>query len=301
MLLRIRVPAMTRLEETMETIWKTTGKRILNYMKRDPVGFISLILIIAFVILAVFADVIAPYGINETKYTSPREAPSAAHLFGTDELSRDIFSRILFASRISLFIGLAPTTINLVIGTFLGMTAAMTSHKWLDSLIMRLADIVLSYPFMILAMAIVYNLGASTFNLFLALILVGWASIARTVRAQTLSLKNSVYIEAARSMGVSKGKIMLKHILPNIRPMLMVLYTMSIPTAILSEAGLSFLGFGAQPPQTSLGVMVSNGRTYLFDAPWISLAPAIYILILSLCLNFFGDSLRDMLDPKRTQ
>ena len=167
-----------------------------------------------------------------------------------------------------------------------------------DTLIMRIVDIVLSYPFMILAMAIVYNLGASTKNLFLALILVGWAGTARTVRAQTLSLKNSTYIEAARSMGVSKWKIMIKHILPNIRSLLLVLYTMSIPVAILSEAGLSFLGFGAQPPQTSLGVMVSKGRTYLFDAPWISLAPAIYILLLSLCLNFFGDSLRDMLDSK---
>lgn len=276
-------------------------KQWKNYIKRDPVGFISLILILVFILLAVFADVIAPYGINESQFTSPKAPPSAAHIFGTDELSRDIFSRILYASRVSLFIGFAPTTINLIIGTTLGMIAGMTAHKWLDTLIMRIVDIVLSYPFMILAMAIVYNLGASTFNLFLALILVGWAGTARTVRAQTLSLKNSVYIEAARSMGVSNWKIMLRHILPNIRSMLMVLYTMSIPNAILSEAGLSFLGFGAQPPKTSLGVMVSKGRTYLFDAPWISLAPAIYILVLSLCLNFFGDSLRDLLDPRRAE
>ena len=276
-------------------------KQWKNYIKRDPVGFISLILVLVFIFLAVFADVIAPYGINESQFTSPKAPPSAAHIFGTDELSRDIFSRILYASRVSLFIGFAPTTINLIIGTTLGMIAGMTAHKWLDTLIMRIVDIVLSYPFMILAMAIVYNLGASTFNLFLALILVGWAGTARTVRAQTLSLKNSVYIEAARSMGVSSWKIMLRHILPNIRSMLMVLYTMSIPNAILSEAGLSFLGFGAQPPKTSLGVMVSKGRTYLFDAPWISLAPAIYILVLSLCLNFFGDSLRDLLDPRRAE
>ena len=276
-------------------------KQWKNYIKRDPVGFISLILILVFILLAVFADVIAPYGINESQFTSPKAPPSAAHIFGTDELSRDIFSRILYASRVSLFIGFAPTTINLIIGTTLGMIAGMTAHQWLDTLIMRIVDIVLSYPFMILAMAIVYNLGASTFNLFLALILVGWAGTARTVRAQTLSLKNSVYIEAARSMGVSNWKIMLRHILPNIRSMLMVLYTMSIPNAILSEAGLSFLGFGAQPPKTSLGVMVSKGRTYLFDAPWISLAPAIYILVLSLCLNFFGDSLRDLLDPRRAE
>ena len=285
----------------MKNMMKNTGRKIKKYVKEDPVGFISFLLILLFIFLAVFADFIAPYGINETQYMKPKTAPSMEHIFGTDELSRDIFSRILYASRISLFIGFAPTTINLIIGTFLGMIAGMTTLKWVDTLIMRIVDIVLSYPFMILAMAIIYNLGASTKNLFLALILVGWAGTARTVRAQTLSLKNSTYIEAARSMGVSKWKIMIKHILPNIRSLLLVLYTMSIPVAILSEAGLSFLGFGAQPPQTSLGVMVSKGRTYLFDAPWISLAPAIYILLLSLCLNFFGDSLRDMLDSKRSE
>lgn len=285
----------------MKNMMKNTGRKIKKYVKEDPVGFISFLMILLFIFLAVFTDFIAPYGINETQYMKPKAAPSMEHIFGTDELSRDIFSRILYASRISLFIGFAPTTINLIIGTFLGMIAGMTTLKWVDTLIMRIVDIVLSYPFMILAMAIVYNLGASTKNLFLALILVGWAGTARTVRAQTLSLKNSTYIEAARSMGVSKWKIMIKHILPNIRSLLLVLYTMSIPVAILSEAGLSFLGFGAQPPQTSLGVMVSKGRTYLFDAPWISLAPAIYILLLSLCLNFFGDSLRDMLDSKRSE
>ena len=285
----------------MKNMMKNTGRKIKKYVKEDPVGFISFLMILLFIFLAVFADFIAPYGINETQYMKPKAAPSMEHIFGTDELSRDIFSRILYASRISLFIGFAPTTINLIIGTFLGMIAGMTTLNWVDTLIMRIVDIVLSYPFMILAMAIVYNLGASTKNLFLALILVGWAGTARTVRAQTLSLKNSTYIEAARSMGVSKWKIMIKHILPNIRSLLLVLYTMSIPVAILSEAGLSFLGFGAQPPQTSLGVMVSKGRTYLFDAPWISLAPAIYILLLSLCLNFFGDSLRDMLDSKRSE
>ena len=285
----------------MKNMMKNTGRKKKKYVKEDPVGFISFLMILLFIFLAVFADFIAPYGINETQYMKPKAAPSMEHIFGTDELSRDIFSRILYASRISLFIGFAPTTINLIIGTFLGMIAGMTTLKWVDTLIMRIVDIVLSYPFMILAMAIVYNLGASTKNLFLALILVGWAGTARTVRAQTLSLKNSTYIEAARSMGVSKWKIMIKHILPNIRSLLLVLYTMSIPVAILSEAGLSFLGFGAQPPQTSLGVMVSKGRTYLFDAPWISLAPAIYILLLSLCLNFFGDSLRDMLDSKRSE
>lgn len=279
---------------------KKICKRILQYMKKDPVGFASFIMILIFILLALSADFIAPYGLNETQYTKPRMAPCLEHLLGTDELSRDILSRILYASRISLFIGFVPTTLNLIIGTLTGMIAGMTSSKLLDAIIMRVVDIVLSYPFMILAMAVVYNLGASTTNLVLVLIMTGWAGIARTVRAQTLSLKTSTYIEAAYSMGVGKWKIMFRHILPNIRSLLLVLYTMSIPSAILAEAGLSFLGFGAQPPQTSLGVMVSNGRKYLFDAPWISLAPAIYILLISICLNFFGDSLQDMLDSRRS-
>lgn len=285
----------------MKNMMKNTGLKNKKICQRGSSRIYKFSYDLAVYFSCCFCRFHCTYGINETQYMKPKAAPSMEHIFGTDELSRDIFSRILYASRISLFIGFAPTTINLIIGTFLGMIAGMTTLKWVDTLIMRIVDIVLSYPFMILAMAIVYNLGASTKNLFLALILVGWAGTARTVRAQTLSLKNSTYIEAARSMGVSKWKIMIKHILPNIRSLLLVLYTMSIPVAILSEAGLSFLGFGAQPPQTSLGVMVSKGRTYLFDAPWISLAPAIYILLLSLCLNFFGDSLRDMLDSKRSE
>lgn len=272
-------------------------KKFLNFIKKDPVGFISFIAILLFIFLAVFADHIAMYGVNETKFSAPKSPPSMEHLLGTDELGRDVFSRILYASRISLVIGFVPTTINLVVGTIMGMLAGLSS-RYVDAIIMRVADVLLSYPFMILAMAIVYNLGASTQNLFLALIIVGWAGIARTVRAQTLSIKQRVFVEAAYSMGVSKWTIMWKHILPNIRSMLLVLYTMSIPSAILSEAGLSFLGFGAQPPQTSLGVMVSKGRTYLFDAPWISLAPAIYILLISLSLNFIGDSVRDMTEEK---
>lgn len=273
------------------------GHAIVSFVRKDPVGTISLVVVVTFVVLALMADVVAPYGLTETQFSAPKQAPTAAHLLGTDELSRDILSRMLYASRISLFIGFVPTSINIVIGTLVGILSALSS-KSVDTVIMRIVDVILSFPFMILAMAIVYNLGASTMSMFLALILVGWANTARVVRGQTMLLSKATFVEAARSMGVPTWKIMFEHIIPNIAPMLLVLYTMSIPQAILSEAGLSFLGFGAQPPATSLGLMVAQGRKYLFNAPWISLAPAIYILIVSLALNFLGDSLRSLVSER---
>lgn len=268
--------------------WKSSFFRFLT----RPGVFVCVLFILVFVFCAIFADFVAPYEINQSDYSSLKAAPSSSHLLGTDELGRDILSRMIYASRISIVMGILPTTINLIVGTVLGMIAGM-GKKWIDSLIMRTADIVLSYPFMILAMAIVYSLGPSISNLILTLIIVGWASVARIIRAQTLTITTLPYVEASVLMGRKKPYIMFKHILPNVKSLLIVLYTMAIPTAILAEASMSFLGFGAQPPQTSLGVMVSKGRQYLFDYPWISLAPALYILLLSVCLNYLGDALRD--------
>lgn len=255
-----------------------------------------MLIIILIIFMAIFADRVAPYDPIATDFENNMARPSSEHLLGTDELSRDIFSRIIFATRTSLIMGFGPTTINMIVGTTVGILAGL-SGKVVDTIIMRIVDIILSFPFTILAMAIVYNLGPSLFNLFLALVLVGWAGTARVVRAETIALKENAYIEAARSMGVSKFTIMHRHILPNITSTLVVLYTMNVPGAILSEAGLSFLGFGAQPPATSLGVMVAKGRTYLFDAPWISIAPGVFILVIAMSFNFLGDSLRDVLDP----
>ncbi len=178
------------------------------------------------------------------------------------------------------------------LGALLGMLAGL-SNKWIDMIIMRLVDIALSYPFMILAMAIIYNLGPGMMTMMFALVVLGWASSARIIRAQTKMIANETYVDAAKSMGLSRFSVMKAHILPNIRSTLIVIYTMEIPESILAEAGLSFLGFGAQAPMTSLGVMVSDGRSYVFDAPWMSIAPGIFILLLSLSFNFLGDELRD--------
>lgn len=267
-------------------------KKFIHLVKKRPLLAVCSLVIIIFIIMAVFADFIAPYSPTATDFSSPMSAPSLEHIFGTDRLSRDIFSRMIYGLRMSLFIGLIPPSINLLLGTLLGMLAGL-SNKWIDMIIMRLVDIALSYPFMILAMAIIYNLGPGMMTMMFALVVLGWAGAARIIRAQTKMIANETYVDAAKSMGSSKLSIMRAHILPNIRSTLIVIYTMAIPESVLAEAGLSFLGFGAQAPMTSLGVMVADGRSYVFDAPWMSIAPGIFILLLSLSFNFLGDELRD--------
>ena len=164
---------------------------------------------------------------------------------------------------------------------------------------MRIADVMLSIPSLLLAMVVMYTLGSSTVNLFVALSMVGWASVARVVRSQTLSIKESEYVEAARSIGVSRWTIMRRHILPNCIPSLIVLFTLNVPSAILSESSLSFLGIGAQPPAASWGLIVNQAKQFLFTQPWLCLAPCVAIMIVVLAFNFLGDGLRDVLDPYR--
>ncbi len=184
----------------------------------------------------------------------------------------------------------------MVIGTILGLMAGFLGKK-VDFVIMRLADIMLAFPSLLLAMVVMYTLGSSLVNIFIALSVVSWAGTARVVRSQTLSLKEKEFVEAARSIGVKKSVIMLRHILPNCLPSLIVLFTMNIPGSILSESSLSFLGIGAQPPTSSWGLMVVNGKQWLFSEPWIAIAPGVAILIIVLAFNFLGDGLRDAIDP----
>ena len=262
-------------------------EQLLRMCRQNKLAAFSAVLILVVILMAIFAPVLAPYGEAEQDLISRLQGPSAAHWFGTDELGRDVFSRILYGSRLSLTIGILPSIISLVVGIFFGLLAGYFG----------LADIMLSIPSLLLAMVVMYTLGQSTVNLFIALSLTSWASVARVVRSQTLSLKESEYVEAARSIGVSNGKIMLKHILPNCIPSLIVLFTLNVPSAILSESSLSFLGIGAQPPAASWGLMVNQSKQFLFTQPWLALAPCIAIMIVVLAFNFLGDGLRDVLDP----
>ena len=191
---------------------------------------------------------------------------------------------------------LISAVISMLVGAALGILAGYLGGR-VDSIIMRLADIMLAFPSMLLAMVIMYTLGDGIINIFLALALVNWASVARIVRAETLKLRETEYVEAARSIGVDRFTIMRRHILPNCIPSMIVLFTLNIPSAILSESSLSFLGLGIQKPMASWGLMVNTGRQYLYTNPWLSLAPSIAIMLIVLAFNFLGDGLRDVLDP----
>ncbi|MDO4295788.1 MAG: ABC transporter permease [bacterium] len=270
--------------------------KLLRMARENKLAAFSAFVIALFVLAALFAPLVAPYDPAKQDLLQRLQPPSGEHWLGTDELGRDVLSRIIYGSRVSLVIGLVPTAISMSIGTVLGLMAGYMGKK-VDFVIMRFADVMLAFPSLLLAMVIMYTLGASLLNIFIALSLIQWAGTARVVRSQTLSLKQKEYVEAARSIGVSKWKIMFRHILPNCLPSLIVLFTLNIPGNILSESSLSFLGVGAKPPSTSWGLMVTRGKPYLFNDPVLALAPGVAILILVLAFNFLGDGLRDAMDP----
>ena len=275
---------------------ETWVDKLRQLVRQNKLAAFSAILIILIILAAIAAPLIAPYDPAAQSLKARLEPPSLAHIMGTDKLGRDIFSRVIYGARVSLIIGLIPTFISMFIGTLLGLFAGYYGGKT-DFIIMRLADIMLAFPSLLLAMVVMYTLGGGIINIFVALSLVNWASTARVVRAQTLSLKEAEYVEAARSIGVKKTTIIFRHILPNCLPSLIVLFTLNIPSAILSESSLSFLGIGAQPPSSSWGLAVTEGKKYLFSEPWIPLAPSFAIMILVMAFNFLGDGLRDVLDP----
>lgn len=265
--------------------------------RENKLAVFSAGVILLFVVMAILAPVLTPYGYDEIVNAANRLAPpSAEHWMGTDEVGRDVLTRMLYGSRISLLVGIVPTVVSMLAGAVLGILAGYLGGR-VDSIIMRLADIMLAFPSMLLAMVIMYTLGDGIINIFLALALVNWASVARIVRAETLKLREAEYVEAARSIGVDRFTIMRRHILPNCIPSLIVLFTLNIPSAILSESSLSFLGLGIQKPMASWGLMVNTGRQYLYTNPWLSLAPSIAIMLIVLAFNFLGDGLRDVLDP----
>jgi peptide/nickel transport system permease protein/oligopeptide transport system permease protein len=277
-------------------------ERFWDLMRRmareNKTAVFSFVLIVLMVLAAVLAPFLTPYDENSMDLLHRLSAPSAAHLLGTDEGGRDELTRLLYGARVSLLIGVVPALLSLLLGSLLGVIAGYQGGI-VDTLIMRTADVTLAFPSMLLAMVIMYSLGGGIVNVFLTLTLVSWANVARVVRAQTLKLKNSEFVEAARVIGVSKDKIMRRHILPNCLPTLLVLFTLNIPASILTESSLSFLGLGIQPPNASWGLMINTGRQYLYSAPWLCFAPGAAIMLIVLAFNFLGNGLLDVLDPRQ--
>lgn len=288
------------LSEKADISGDTFLNEVISAIKKNKMAMIGGITIILLILIAIFAPVLSPHDPYKVNLDMQFAKPSAQHWLGTDEFGRDLLTRIMFGTRISLVIGLIPTFLSMMIGIILGMVSGYYGKRT-DFIIMRIADVVLAFPELLLAMVVMYTLGASLLNLFIALSLVRWAGVARVVRAQTMSLKEKEFVEASRAIGIKNWIIMFKHILPNCLSSLVVLFTLNIPGAILSEASLSFLGVGAQPPAASWGLMISRGKEYLFSAPWVAIAPGIAILIVVLAFNYLGDGLRDALDPYMKQ
>ena len=253
-------------------------------------------LVLLMLVLSLLAPVLFPGGDTAQDLTARLRPPGAGHLLGTDELGRDELARLLYGTRVSLLIALLPTALAVLAGTLFGILGAFFG-KAADVAVTWTADVTMAIPGMLLAMVVLYSFGGTLGAVVFSIVVMEWGGIARIVRSVTLSLLKSEYVTAARTMGVSRGSIMLRHILPNLLPTLIVLFTLNIPSSILSESALSLLGIGVQPPGVSLGLMVNQSKQFLFQMPWLALAPAGVILILVLAFSFLGDALRDILDP----
>jgi peptide/nickel transport system permease protein len=273
----------------------------LRTLKRQKNLIIGGAVTLVIVLMALFAPLLAPYDpIIQADLLHAEEPPSHAFLFGTDTQGRDILSRVIYGARVSLAIGLITQFLNSLIGVLLGLTAGFLG-RWWDDLVMGLTNIMLSIPALVLALAIMAVLGPGLFNVFLALGFTNWSYSCRVTRSQVLAARSLDYVQAARALGQGRIRIMLRQILPNIVGPILVIATLGVAYAILTEASLSFLGLGAQPPTPSWGGMLSTAREQLFTAPWISIFPGLAIFVTVLGLNLLGDGLRDVLDPHTTR
>ncbi|HHY92675.1 MAG TPA: ABC transporter permease [Firmicutes bacterium] len=272
------------------------GRQWYRFRKR-PVAVIGLLIVLAFVVVALITPWIAPYDATTPDFGKILAKPGGSHLLGTDELGRDIFSRILYGSRISLLVGLVAVGLAAIVGVPLGLTSGYYGGTF-DNLVMRAMDVLMAFPSILLAIVIVSILGPNLQNAVIAVGVFTVPAFARLARGEVLGIKNQEYIEAARAMGASDAWIITWHILPNIISPLIVWSTLNVSSAILTAAGLGFLGLGAQPPSPEWGAMLAKGREYLLVAPHLSTYPGLAILILALGLNLLGDGLRDVLDPK---
>ena len=266
-------------------------------LRANPLALIGLVILLGLVVIAVFAPLIAPVGPNDQDLGRRLLRPSGAHWFGTDELGRDLFARVVYGSRITLYMSCLVAVIAAPIGLAVGTTAGYFGG-WTDTVLMRINDIFLSFPPLILALGFVAALGSGIENAVIAIALTAWPPIARLARAETLTIRASDYIAAVRIQGASSRRIILKHVVPMCVPSVVVRITLNMAGIILTAAGLGFLGLGAQPPMPEWGAILSTGRQYMLGAWWIAAIPGLAILLTSLAFNLFGDGLRDVLDPR---
>lgn len=272
-------------------------RRAMKVFFRTPSGVAGLVLVLIVVAAAVFAPELAPYDPVQYAPIDRMQGPSLRHLLGTDLYGRDLLSRVIFGSRISLSVSLLSVSLALLVGGMLGALAGYYL-RWVDTLIMRLTDVLLAFPAILLAIALLAFLGGGFWNLTLAIAVAYVAPFARVVRAAVLRTRDTMYVEASTALGASDRRLLWRHVLPNSTGPVLVEVTLRLAYAILGEAALSFLGLGTQPPAPAWGQMIADGRPFLETNPWISIAPGLAIMVTVLGFNLLGDALRDALDPR---
>ena len=282
--------------EVGRSLWQDALARLL----KNKMAVIGLAYLSVQVLLAIFAPLIAPFPYDQTDLILGAVAPDGTHLLGTDDLGRDMFTRILYGARVSLAVGFLATLVSMVIGVSYGAISGFVGGR-VDNLMMRALEVLYAMPFTFFVIILMVLFGRNIYLMFVALGAIQWLSMARIVRGQVVSLKKMEYVEAARSMGVKSHKIILRHILPNVMGPVIIYATLTIPVVILEEAFLSFLGLGVQEPMSSWGTLISAGVSAMEPFPWMLIYPCLTLMATLLALNFLGDGLRDALDPKASK
>jgi peptide/nickel transport system permease protein len=269
-----------------------------RFVRRKPLGAFGGLVVVAMLVMAAFAEHIAPYSYDESVRGQRMKPPSAEHWLGTDNLSRDMWSRIVYGARVSVTVGFATITLALLLATAIGVTSAYFGGLW-DLAVQRLVDAWLSFPYLIIILSVMAVLGPGLMNVVISLAVLIAATNSRVIRGATLTVMQHTYIESARAMGCGHSRVILRHVLPNVTATIIILATIGLGAVILAESALSFLGFGVPPPHPSWGSMLSgSGRTYMFRAPWMAIWPGVAISLAVFGFNMLGDALRDVLDPR---
>src|SRR6185369_3368810 len=286
--------------ETLPPAWRlpALARTVLRFGRRKPLGAIGGVIVLALLVMAIFADRIAPYAYDQSIPAARTKPPSAQFWMGTDNLSRDVWSRVVYGARISVTVGFATVALATLLATAIGISSAYLGGAY-DIVVQRVVDAWMSFPALVVILSLIAALGPGLLNLILALSILGAASASRVIRGAALSVIANPYVEAARALGAGHLRIVMRYVLPNVLATILILSTIGLGTVILAESGLSFLGFGIRPPYPSWGGMLSgSGRSFMYYAPWMAVFPGAAISLAVFGFNMLGDALRDVLDPR---
>ena len=288
----------SKTESKVVKSFKSVLKFVSRLFKQKRLGAIGATVALVFLFFGIFADVMAPFGMNEVDMAARLKPPSLKHFFGTDNLGRDMFSRCIYGAQISVIIGLTVATLATFVSALIGIVSGYFGGK-VDLVVQRFVDAWMSFPGLVVLIVVASVFGAGLVQIIITLGLLIGIGGSRIVRSAVVSVRENMYIHAAKSIGASSGRILWRHVLPNVAPPLIILFTSSVGSAILAESGLSFLGLGVPPPTPTWGGMLSgNGRTFMLQGPWLAVAPGVCLTLVVYSINVFGDALRDLLDPR---